>query len=70
MQQNQFEGSSQDDPNSHLASFLEIYNTVKMNVVIEEAIRLRLLSLSLKDRAKAWYQSSPYRSITIWEGLA
>ncbi|XP_022851217.1 uncharacterized protein LOC111373002 [Olea europaea var. sylvestris] len=39
-----------------------------MNGVTEDAIRLRLYSFSLRDKAKAWFQSLPYGSITTWEG--
>lgn len=39
VQQNQFGGSSQDDPNVHLASFLETYDIVKMNGFTKEANR-------------------------------
>ncbi|XP_022861677.1 uncharacterized protein LOC111382049 [Olea europaea var. sylvestris] len=70
VQQNQFGGAPTEDPNAHLGSFLEICDTVKMNGVTEDAIRLRLFSFSLRDKAKAWFQSLPYGSITTWEGLA
>jgi hypothetical protein len=70
VQQNQFGRAPTEDPNAHLGSFLEICDTVKMNGVTEDAIRLRLFSFSLRDKAKAWFQSLPYGSITTWEGLA
>ncbi|XP_022875736.1 uncharacterized protein LOC111394206 [Olea europaea var. sylvestris] len=53
VQQNQFGGASTEEPNSHLGSFLEICDTVKMNGVTEVAIRLCLFSFSLRDKAKA-----------------
>ncbi|XP_022852858.1 uncharacterized protein LOC111374418 [Olea europaea var. sylvestris] len=52
VQQNQFGGAPTEDPNAHLGSFLEICDTVKMNCVTEDAIRLRLFSFSLRDKAK------------------
>ncbi|XP_022897631.1 uncharacterized protein LOC111411323 [Olea europaea var. sylvestris] len=54
VQQNQFGGAAVEDPNAHLGSFLEICDTVKMN----------------GDKAKAWFQSLPYGSITTWDDLA
>lgn len=70
VQQNQFGGAAIEYPNAHLGSFLEICDTVKMNGVTDEAIKLRLFSFSLRDKAKAWFQSIPYGSITAWDALA
>ncbi|XP_022858269.1 uncharacterized protein LOC111379165 [Olea europaea var. sylvestris] len=52
VQQNHFGGAAVEDPNARLGSFLEICDTVKMNGVTEDAIRLRLFSFSLRDKAK------------------
>ena len=43
-----------EGPNVHLATFLEIRDTVKMNDVTEDVIRMRLFPFSLKDKARAW----------------
>ena len=56
--------------NVHLGTFLEICDTMKMNGVLEDAIRLRLFPFSLKDRARGWLQSVQSGSITTWEDLA
>lgn len=48
----QFEGSALDDPNTHIADFLEICDTFKFNDVTDDAIRLHLFSFSLRDKAK------------------
>ena len=44
-------------------------NTIKYNVVIEEALKLRLFPLSLSDKAKHWLTSQPPDSITSWNDL-
>ena len=58
-----------ENPNVHMTSFIEVYDTVKYNEVIEEALRLRLFPLSLSDRAKYWLTSQPPDSITSWNDL-
>ncbi|KAK6125377.1 hypothetical protein DH2020_040881 [Rehmannia glutinosa] len=69
VQQNQFGGSVVDDPNAHLAIFLEICDTIIMNGVPDEAIRLRLFPFSLRDKARQWLQTFPLGSITSWDDL-
>ncbi|WVZ02813.1 hypothetical protein V8G54_023619 [Vigna mungo] len=67
---NQFGGAVSEDPNSHLENFLAICDTLKINGVSDDAIRLRLFPFSLRDKAKSWLQSQPQGSITTWEDMA
>ncbi|XP_031260575.1 uncharacterized protein LOC116118743 [Pistacia vera] len=50
----QLGGLAHEDPNLHIANFLEICDTFKHNGVSNEAIRLRLFPFSLRDK---WIQS-------------
>ena len=54
----QFQGLPSENLNTHLTNFIEVCNMVKYNGVIEEALRLRLLPLSLGDRAKHWLKAN------------
>ena len=60
----QFDGLPNEDPNLHIAYFLDICDMFRVNGVPDDAIRLRLFSFSLKDRAKEWLNSLPAGSIS------
>ena len=69
VQQHQFTGQPTEDPNEHLGRFLRMANTVKLNGVRPEVIKLHLFPFSLRDTAATWYESLPYGSVDSWEEL-
>ena len=66
----QFDGLQDEDPNAHLANFMEICAIFKINEATYDAIRLRLFPFSLRVRAKQWLSSQPKASIDTWNLLA
>ncbi|CAM8923897.1 unnamed protein product [Rhodiola kirilowii] len=70
VQSNQFSGRDNEDPNSHLTTFLEVCATFKVNGVSEDAKLLRLFPFSLTGKAKDWLRSQTPDSFTTWEELA
>ncbi|XP_073017867.1 uncharacterized protein [Primulina eburnea] len=66
----QFWGNALNDPNPHIADFLEICDTFKFNGVSDDAIRLRLFPFSQRNKAKSWLNCLPVGSITTWEDMA
>ena len=69
VQQHQFNSHPTEDPNEHLGRFLRMANTVKLNGVRPEVIKLHLFPFSLRDIAAIWYESLPYGSVDTWEEL-
>ncbi|XP_048492988.1 uncharacterized protein LOC125493566 [Beta vulgaris subsp. vulgaris] len=70
IQQDQFSGLDDEDPNEHITTFLEKCDTVKLNGVTDDVIRLGLFPFSLKDKAKMWLKSNPPNSFTTWATLS
>ena len=69
VQQHQFTGHPTEDPNEHLGRFLRMANTVNLNGVRPEVIKLQLFPFSLRDTAATWYESLSYGSVYTWEEL-
>ena len=67
VQQHQFPRHPSEDPNEHMGRFMRMANTVKLNGVRPEVIRLQLFPFSLRDVAATWFESLPVRSVTNWE---
>ena len=68
-QHNQFTSHPTEDHNEHLGRFLRMENTVKLNGVRPEVIKLHLFPFSLRDIAATWYESLPYGLVDTWEEL-
>ncbi|XP_021844851.2 uncharacterized protein [Spinacia oleracea] len=64
-----FSGSPNDCPVSHIDSFLEKCDTMKINNISDDAIRLRLFSFSLRDKAKEWLRDEGAGSFDTWDKL-
>ena len=54
VEQDNFGGHPSDNPNVHFRKFLAKCDTIKLNGVTTDAIRLRLFPFSLRDRASDW----------------
>ena len=69
LQNIQFHGLASENPNTCITNFIEVCDTIEYNGVIDEALRLRLLSSSLSNKAKHWLTSQPLDFITSWNDL-
>ena len=69
VQQHQFTGHPSEDPNEHLGRFMRMTNTVKLNGVRLDVIKLQLFPFSLRDVAATWFDSLPMGSVNTWEAL-
>ncbi|KAK4259783.1 hypothetical protein QN277_006078 [Acacia crassicarpa] len=67
VQQSSFSGSELEDPNQHIETLLQICDTIKMNGVPEDALRVRLFPFSLTGKARAWLRSYPTGSLSTWD---
>ncbi|KAK4265654.1 hypothetical protein QN277_026678 [Acacia crassicarpa] len=67
VQQSSFSGSDLENPNQHIETFLQICDTIKMNGVPEDALRMKLFPFSLMGKARAWLRSCPTGSLSTWD---
>jgi Retrotransposon gag protein len=70
LSQHMFNGLAHEDPNQHLAMFEELCNTVNINGVEPEAIKLRAFSFSLGDKVKNWLRSLDTGTIRTWAQMS
>ena len=59
VQKHQFTGHPFEDPNEHMGRFMRMANTVKLNEVRPEVIKLQLFPFSLRDVESTWFESLP-----------
>nr|GEV51439.1 reverse transcriptase domain-containing protein [Tanacetum cinerariifolium] len=66
----QFHGLSGDDANKHLDKFLHVTQSIKVNGVTDDALRLYLFPHSLTYHATAWFDRLPRNYINTFEQMA
>ena len=66
VEKDQFSGRPTENPHIHLRNFLVKCDTIKLNRVSANAIRLRLFPFSLMDRASDWLLNEEPNSVTTW----
>nr|GEV32357.1 reverse transcriptase domain-containing protein [Tanacetum cinerariifolium] len=66
----QFYGLPGDDANKHLDKFLHVTQSIKVNGVIDDALRLYLFPHSLTHHATAWFDSFSRNSMNAFEQMA
>nr|GEZ76444.1 reverse transcriptase domain-containing protein [Tanacetum cinerariifolium] len=66
----QFHGFSGDDANKHLDKFLHVTQSIKVNGVTDDVLRLYLFPHSLTHLATAWFDRLPRNSINTFEQMA
>nr|GEX44640.1 reverse transcriptase domain-containing protein [Tanacetum cinerariifolium] len=66
----QFYGLPVDDANKHLDKFLHVTQSIKVNGVTDDALRLYLFPHSWTHHATAWFDRLPRNSINTFEQMA
>nr|GFC46639.1 reverse transcriptase domain-containing protein [Tanacetum cinerariifolium] len=66
----QFHGLPGDDANKHLDQFLHVTQSIKLNGVTDDAIRLYLFPYSLTHHATAWFDHLLRNSINTFKQMS
>ena len=69
VQQHQFIGHPSEDANEHMGRFMRMTNTIKLNGVRPEVIKLQLFPFSMRDVVATWFDSLEVGSVNNWEEL-
>ena len=69
VQQHQFTGHPSEDPNDNMGRFMRMENTMKLNGVRPDVIKLQLFTFSLRDVSVTWFDSLPVGSVNTWDEL-
>ena len=69
VQRHQFTGHPYEDPKECLGRFMRMENTVKLNGVRPNVIKLQIFPFSLRDVVATWFDSLPMGSLNTWEKL-
>ncbi|GJS77314.1 hypothetical protein Tco_0727195 [Tanacetum coccineum] len=56
-------------PHSHIRRFMKITQTIKLNNVSSDVVKLLLFPFSLEGAARTWLEKEPPNSITTWNDL-
>jgi Retrotransposon gag protein len=70
LSQHMFNGLAHEDPNKHLIMFEELCNTVKINGVEAEAIKLKAFPFSLGDKTRNWLRLLHTGTIRTWTKMS
>ena len=65
----QFKKRQDEDLHVHIANYLEICDTFKINGVSDDVIRFILFPFSFEGRVKQWLASLPRNSIITWDQI-
>lgn len=66
---NPFHGFVNDDPHSHIRRFIKLTQTLKLNQVPRDVVKLILFPFSLEGATQKWLEKEPLNSITTWDDL-
>ncbi|GJU30321.1 reverse transcriptase domain-containing protein [Tanacetum coccineum] len=59
-----------DDANKHLDKFFHVTQSMKVNGVPDDALRLHLFPYSFQDRAAEWFDRLPRNSVNSFDQMA
>ena len=64
-----FHGFENDDPHAHVRRFSKITETIRVNQVPHDVIKMILFPFSLEGAARTWLEKEPPNSIHTWDDL-